>query len=218
MFEVPSGSSGSRRWIAVSLLAHVAIAAAVMYAWPEFVLTTSVSMTTLSPARASGKTSYVMFSGLTTPAKLPPVVRRPKLSIRHHPAPVPPHPDTSEHELHALAAVVGPILRGTAVLYSGIHDIKVALPQVAPTPNIKRSEIPPGSQGDIVLNIVIDKSGKVVRATVQQGFANLETRVVSTVLNWHFSPATYDGVPVASIQEIHFHYPDSAISDSPASV
>jgi hypothetical protein len=31
-------------------------------------------------------------------------------------------------------------------------------------------------------------------------------------MNWKFTPAYFDGVPVASLQEIHLHYPDDAVS------
>lgn len=206
--EIGFGTARRRWWVTASFAAHIVATAALIYAWPDLLLTASVSMAKVSPG-SSPKASYITFAGLTTPSKLTPAVPHPKLAIRHHPAPTAAPAPTAEPDLHALAALIGPILKGDAVLYPGIHDIKVALPQNAPTPDVRRSDIPFGYQGDVVVDVVIDKTGKVVSATVKQGFARLEAKVVSTVLNWHFSPATYDGVP-ASVQEVHFHYPDSA--------
>jgi hypothetical protein len=56
------------------------------------------------------------------------------------------------------------------------------------------------------------KRAAVVRTrvlpTVGQG---LEDRVVAALRSWQFKPASFDGVPVASLQDIVFHYPDSAV-------
>lgn len=202
--EIPFATRRSRASILLSVFLHVVVAAAVIYVRPEMIVSTArvdANISTISEVRT------VMFIGSAGPVRRLVVRRRPKLFTDL--ATRAPQRAESESTANPLAEI-GPVLRASAVLNPGVHDIKVALPQTAPTPNVNSSEVPYGFEGDIVVDILIDKTGKVVRATVKNGFAHLEEKVVSTVLNWHFSPATYDGVPVASIQEVHFHYPDNA--------
>jgi TonB family protein len=111
------------------------------------------------------------------------------------------------------AGDLGPILKASNLWrIPSIHEIKLALPQVAPLPRIARSELPVGFEGDIVVEITIAKDGKVARTKVLQSVGHgLENRVVEALLTWRFTPASFDGVPVASLQDISFHYPENAL-------
>jgi TonB family protein len=113
-----------------------------------------------------------------------------------------------------VAGGLGPILKSYPLLVPSIHDIHIALPVTAPDPAIKVSDLPKGFQGDAVVEIMIDKTGKVVRTKVVQalGYDGLDVRITSTLMTWKFTPASFDGVPVASLQEIHLHYPDDAVN------
>lgn len=110
------------------------------------------------------------------------------------------------------ASDLGPVLKVSRLwLIPSIHEVKLALPEVAPLPGIARSELPNDFEGDIVVEITIAKDGKVVRTKVLQTIGNgLENKVVATLMNWRFKPASFDGVPVASLQDISFHYPENA--------
>jgi TonB family protein len=114
----------------------------------------------------------------------------------------------------AVAQGLGPILKSYPLLVPSIHDIQIALPVTTPDPEIRRSDLPKGFEGDAVVEIMIDKTGKVVRTKIVQalGYDGLDVRITSTLMNWKFTPAYFDGVPVASLQEIHLHYPDDAVS------
>jgi periplasmic protein TonB len=57
------------------------------------------------------------------------------------------------------------------------------------------------------LNAVIDTQGSIAELTVLQGLSDsIDQQVMATVRSWIFKPATKDGHPVASEQEIILHY------------
>jgi len=86
------------------------------------------------------------------------------------------------------------------------HDVRPALPLVFP--DVSRSDIPPGVQGDVVVEITIDERGNVVATKVLQPLGHgLEERVVGVLHDWRFRPATMDGVAIPSQQDVHFHFP-----------
>jgi protein TonB len=89
----------------------------------------------------------------------------------------------------------------------GSEDIQIALTTYSPSPKPDLSRLPHGAQGEVVLDVTIDPTGQVadlqILATLGYG---VEGTVAQTVRTWKFSPATKDGVPVASVQELHFHY------------
>ena len=96
-------------------------------------------------------------------------------------------------------------------LSSGIpsdHDVRIALPVVAPDPPITRAKLPDWLRGDVVVEVTIDEHGNVIRTVVLEsvGFG-LESTIVETLKGWRFTPAMIDGVAVASRQDVHFHFP-----------
>ena len=106
---------------------------------------------------------------------------------------------------------LGPVLKFSAGIPS-FHDIRIALPLTTPDPEIKRSDLPQGFVGDAIVEVTIDREGKVVQTKVTQALGyGLDSKVVSALMNWRFKPASYDGMPIASLQEIHLHYPDNAL-------
>jgi periplasmic protein TonB len=89
----------------------------------------------------------------------------------------------------------------------GEGDIRVALLQHFPYPQPDLSALERGTKGDVVLDAVIDEHGRVTQLTLLRGLAPaIDQAVIATVKQWLFTPATKDGVPVASEQEFHFHY------------
>ncbi len=96
-------------------------------------------------------------------------------------------------------------------LSSGIasdHDVRVALPVIAPDPPITRAKLPDWLRGDVIVEVTIDEQGQVVKTVVLAtvGFG-LEDTIVDTLKRWRFSPATIDGIAVASRQDVYFHFP-----------
>jgi len=89
----------------------------------------------------------------------------------------------------------------------GDGDITIALEKYFPHPTPTLSALPPGFVGDVVLDAVIDEHGKVAQLTLKQGVgAPIDAEVMQTVNQWIYVPAMKNGIPVASVQELHFHY------------
>lgn len=89
----------------------------------------------------------------------------------------------------------------------GEGDIRIAMLQHFPYPQPDLSALAHGTRGDVVLDAVIDEHGRVTQLTLLKGLAPaIDQAVIATVRQWLFTPATKDGVPVASEQEFHFHY------------
>ena len=89
----------------------------------------------------------------------------------------------------------------------GTGNVNIALAIDFPTPKPDLTQLPPGTVGDVVVDIVIDAEGKVSSITMHHGLGyGVDEVVVATVQQWSFHPATRDGQPVASEQELHFHY------------
>ncbi len=89
----------------------------------------------------------------------------------------------------------------------GSGNINIALATYFPAPKPNLSTLPSGTRGDVILDIVIDTTGKVSDIKMTNGLGHgIDETVIATVQQWTFHPATRDGQPVASEQELHFHY------------
>jgi len=81
-----------------------------------------------------------------------------------------------------------------------------ALPVVAP--DVPRSSLPPGVQGDIVVEVTIDTQGNVAETRVLLSLGPEVDKIVLAALHArHYLPATTDGVPNVSKQDVHMHFP-----------
>jgi periplasmic protein TonB len=89
----------------------------------------------------------------------------------------------------------------------GSGSIQIALTTYSPSPAPDLSVLPHGVQGDVVVDVTIDPSGKVADLAVLHTLGyGIETSVIGTLRTWTFRPATKDGNPIASVQELHFHF------------
>jgi len=90
---------------------------------------------------------------------------------------------------------------------SGEADVSVAMANFYPQPKPDLSALPHGTRGDVVINIVIDEDGKVVDTQVDQGLGHgVDEAVMAVLQTWTFWPATKAGKPVASAQQLLFHF------------
>ena len=84
---------------------------------------------------------------------------------------------------------------------------QIALTTYSPRPAPDLSVLPRGLQGNVIVDVTINIDGTVsdlrLRKTLGYG---IELSVVNTLRSWTFRPATKDGVPVASEQELIFHF------------
>jgi len=90
---------------------------------------------------------------------------------------------------------------------SGEADVTLAMASFYPPPKPDLSALPHGTKGDVVIDIVIDEEGKVVDTKVDQGLGHgLDEAVMAVLQTWTFYPATKAGKPVASEQQLLFHF------------
>jgi protein TonB len=89
----------------------------------------------------------------------------------------------------------------------GSGSIQIALTTYSPSPAPDLSALPHGVQGDVVVDVTIDPTGKVADLAVLRTLGyGIESSVIGTLKTWTFRPATRDGNPIASVQELHFHF------------
>ena len=88
-------------------------------------------------------------------------------------------------------------------------EIRPALPVVFVNPQVSQSEIPPGVQGDVVVEVTIDARGNIIEKRILQRIGyGIDEKVLAALEGWRFTPATEDGVPIPSQHDIHFHFPN----------
>jgi TonB family protein len=86
------------------------------------------------------------------------------------------------------------------------NEIRPALPVTTSDPVAYPWELP-DSEGNVVVEIVIDTSGDIVAKKVLQSLGpKLDEKVLLALDNWHFHPATRNGAPIASKQDAVFHF------------
>jgi len=90
---------------------------------------------------------------------------------------------------------------------SGV-EASPALPLVFPDPSIYPWQLPKGLQGDVIVEVTIDEHGTVTETKVVQSLkSDIDEKVIATLKNWRFRPASVDGIAISSRQDVHFHFP-----------
>ena len=196
-----SRSPTLRRWTAASLAVHTCVLVALLY----------VRSPQLAPVERPGDATGHLLSltyapGMSAPTatlqseKVPPRKSVPSPSI---PAPTPAQPQVAAA---ATAATSSPNA-SSGVDALGDGDTTVALVVAHPSPKPDLSQLPSGTSGDVIVDVVIDKDGKIAKYTMMHGLGHgVDQTVLATIQQWTFQPATRNGVPVASEQELLFHY------------
>ena len=123
------------------------------------------------------------------------------------PAPLPLLPATPQVSASTSASTTNAPSPSTDNDALGTGNVDIALAVHFPTPKPDLTSLPHGTVGDVVVDIVIDAEGKVASVTMNRGLGHgIDEAVLATVQQWSFHPATRDGKPVPSEQELHFHY------------
>jgi len=196
-----SGSAAMRQWTAASVAVHVCVLGALLY-----VRSPQLSRVE-RPGDANGHLlSMVYAPGMSAPAaafqspKTPPRKPVPSTNVRT------PTPATPVVSATATAANSTPdAASGVDALGDG--NTTVALVVVHPSPKPDLSQLPSGTSGDVIVDVVIDKDGRIAKYTMMRGLGHgVDQTVLATIQHWTFQPATRDGHPVASEQELLFHY------------
>lgn len=86
------------------------------------------------------------------------------------------------------------------------EEVRPALPIVASDPVLGPGDLTI-AEGDEVVEITIDQAGNIINMTVLQSLgAVVDAKVLAALQSWHFHPATRDGTPIASKQDVHYHF------------
>ena len=155
------------------------------------------------PGTADGKRLMLTYSlgGKPAPAA---VVAKPTQVPAEAPKPVGAAfsaPRTPE----AHAADQGTGSAGESALGNG--NINIASLQTHPRPQPDLSSLAHGAGGQVIMDAVIDEHGRISQLTLVHGLGDgIDDTVLSTVRGWTFNPATKDGKPIPSEQEILLYY------------
>jgi periplasmic protein TonB len=203
MFQQPKEKSGTSWWVGWSVILHATLLVLL------FRSNHAVRVRTFLPGTPKGTHIDLTYLPGGAPPSAPQSVRKQ----------LPPAPKESRLTLppQLTPPVSAPVANtsttspATAAASSndalGSDDIQIAFTTYSPSPRPDLSRLPRGAQGEVILDVTIDPTGQVadlqILATLGYG---VDGSVVDTVRTWKFTPATKDGVPVASVQELHFHY------------
>jgi periplasmic protein TonB len=210
LIEEPKPKRSSKALMASAIL-HVLVLALLLWKpLPRYVKTESALH---GMGGTSHGTVYLKYGGAQKVAKASDVdeVDRAHLHLpkrraqKVKPAPVP-----------AMASALTPTSNGTAGTSTGTlaygyadgHEIRPAYPVVYPDPVVARAVCPPGLKGDVIVEVTINEHGDIVATRLLSGLGHgVDERVVAVLQNWRYNPATRDGAPIASQQDVHFHFP-----------
>ena len=157
------------------------------------------------PGTAQG-TRLITFYSPGSPAHA--VSELPTKSPAPHPAATPTHATLTSPTPQPTGAPAADVGTGSSPQNGlGEGDIRIALQTHYPHPNPDLSALAHGSRGDVVLNAVIDEHGNITDLTLLRGLGPaIDNAVIAVVKQWSYTPATRNGVPVPSEQELRFHY------------
>ena len=88
------------------------------------------------------------------------------------------------------------------------EEIRPALPINASDPAVYPWEL--REEGDVIIEITIDEAGNIIDRRVLHSMSPaIDQKVLLALTTWHFRPATRDGIPIPSKQDVHYHFKPS---------
>ena len=184
------------RYRVTSLLIHLSVLLAIA----ALVRQMSKTRIAVSPGRTAQHLILSMPGSIASGSASPKSAAKLRTSATPHSAPKPSLPGPL-----GLSARSGEGASGQSAWGSG--QITIAYAKYFPYPTPDLSTMPTGTEGDVVLTALIDEQGKIDDLTLLAGIGPaIDHEVIQTVSQWTFTPATKDGVPISSKQEIHFHF------------
>ena len=195
--------SRSRTGTAVSIAAHAAVIATLLYHGRHWV----------APVRFPGTEhghnlvlSYLPgrapMPAVAPPPKAQPIEIKSKFALKQ---PAPTTPTQTSPNRNSPPSEHPDAASGADALGSG--NINIALAKYFPRPKPDLAKMPRGTRADVILDITIDENGRISDLKLVQGIEqSIDETVIATVRQWTFNPANRDGQPVASEQELRFHY------------
>ena len=155
------------------------------------------------PGSADGKRLMLTYSIGGTPAPAVSVLKVAKAAVAARQPVVAALSAPATPDAHATDQGSGNA--GESALGNG--SINIASVQQHPRPQPDLSSLAHGAGGQVIMDAVIDEHGRISQLTLLQGLGGgIDETVLSTVRGWKFNPATKDGKPIASEQEILLYY------------
>ena len=196
MFQLPQPANGRRRAaLVISLLIHCVI----VYLWlnraPMFIQPSSVAW-----GIHGNSPNLIYFPRVAEPTKIAKQLHfRPKTKQK----PAVEAPQQLAESARA-GSPDGSLAQGPV---TGV-EASPALPLVFPDPSIYPWQLPKGLQGDVIVEVTIDEHGTVTQTKMIQSLqSDIDEKVIATLKNWRFRPASVDGIAISSRQDVHFHFP-----------
>ena len=187
------------RWVAASITLHLSILGLLLYTRPP----------QLTPVEMPGDHTGHLLSLTYSPANSAPSSSL-QAPARSAVKPVPtkslaaPNPAPAAPSAPAASSSTADATGADAL---GDGDTTLALVVSHPAPHPDLGQLPAGTRGDVIVDVVIDKTGRIAKFTMTRGLGHgVDESVLATIQQWTFQPATRNGVPVASEQELLFHY------------
>jgi TonB family protein len=208
-----TGPLRGNRAVVASIFAHLGILAVILIYHPS-----PVVLIPLSLQNGIGNQSYrIIYSapnGQDSPDEQKITLAHARPAKHRRPKPSSLKPPQEHIELPADAIASDQNSRAGSALGTVIdgpvegHEVHVALPVVFPDPQVVRSELPRDLKGDVIVEVTIDSQGNVVETKLVQAIGHgIDEKIVAALRQRRYQPATLDGVPVASKQDVHFHFP-----------
>ena len=198
--QLPTSSRATRRWATASIALHAIVLGALLYARPPQLAKVSMPgdhnghriLLTYNPG-----SSIAAASTLQADEHLPPAPTKSHTVSAPAPAQAAPAPTTVSTNTDTTPGADG----------LGDGNMTIALELAHPYPKPDLSGLPSGTRGDVVVDVVIDATGRIAKYTIARGLGHgIDETVLATIQQWTFQPATRNGQPVASEQELLFHY------------
>ena len=176
-----------RRLMIASAALHAFVLATLLYVRPLHI----------EPTRHPGTAAGIHLSLTYSPGGAPKPAPTPVKAVKSHVKAIP--TIASSPSIDHTAAQGGDA--------RGVGNVTVALAIFFPNPRPDLTQIPHGTGGDVIVDVVIDEQGRIVKTEVSQSMGQgIDDTVLAAIQTWTFKPATKDGVPVPSEQELLFHY------------
>ena len=87
------------------------------------------------------------------------------------------------------------------------NEVRPALPILSPDPAVDETDLG-GAEGDVIVEVTIDDHGMIVEKKIIQSMgASVDNKVLAAVAHWQFHPATRNGFPIPSKQDLYYHFP-----------
>lgn len=88
------------------------------------------------------------------------------------------------------------------------QEVRPALPIRSSDPVVTSADLAGGLEGDVIVEITIDEKGAIVEKVVLRSLAPaVDLKVLAALEQWRFRPATRDGYPISSKQDVYYHFP-----------